>query len=507
MSEEFDDKEIERIVSKGKRVLDFIRSEQKLFTIALSKRQMEFLNSSADICMLQGGIQGGKSLAGAMQLACWMLNFYPPWYQGLRLKERPPEGGIVHLFWVVSASYTMQQQIQKHLLGNVNGHLGEGLIPKANIKHVTYIHSKPDTVELFVVSRINGGGDCVVRFKSVEAGRELLQAETVSGGILIDEHIKEEGIFSEIMGRTAATGAPIRITATPARGTGWASMRFMREPSQLYRKEIIMMPISEVEHIGPEERAKLIEKYGGEHSADYRTKFLAMEFSGGGLIYPRPWYEVTEKMEPSAWGPETRYLVAVDFSKGGNSRGASPFVALFFAVQPFTNHVKVFGSYRAPLGSGIETHVRAINDAGMGGCPVAWPHDGNQRIIGSHDTAKSLKDMYLAQRLEMLPEHATFEGGGISVEAGISMVSEWMNTGKLRLDRGLTEVREEYESYARLETGEVDKRDDHHLDALRYGCMSIRHARPWREPMHGRRRGGEHQSWGTDEDRVHFYNN
>jgi hypothetical protein len=83
----------------------------------------------------------------------------------------------------------------------------------------------------------------------------------------------------------------------------------------------------------------------------------------------------------------------------------------------------------------------------------------------------------------MLPTHATFskaEGGGNSVEAGVSDMLERMREGRLKVFRNCGDWLGEFRMYHRADGDIVKERDDL-LSATRYGIMMRRHAKPLRE--------------------------
>ena len=108
--------------------------------------------------------------------------------------------------------------------------------------------------------------------------------------------------------------------------------------------------------------------------------------------------------------------------------------------------------------------------------PVAWPHDGNQRV-GFGNAADTVADAYRALGLRMLPEHSTFPGGGFSTEAAILEMDQRMRTGRFRVCEDLADWWFEYRLYHR-ENGMIVKEDDDLLSATMKALMMKRFARP-----------------------------
>ena len=76
----------------------------------------------------------------------------------------------------------------------------------------------------------------------------------------------------------------------------------------------------------------------------------------------------------------------------------------------------------------------------------------------------------------MLAEHATWQAGGNSVEAGLFEILDLMRKGKWKIFRGNRELINEFLQYHRDEKGKIVKTGDDLLDAMRYAYMMRRFA-------------------------------
>ena len=103
----------------------------------------------------------------------------------------------------------------------------------------------------------------------------------------------------------------------------------------------------------------------------------------------------------------------------------------------------------------------------------AWPRDGRRKTL--EGAGISLAEQYKEQGLNMLPEHAQFEDGSVSVEAGLMLMLDRMRTGKLKVFKEHNDWWEEFRLYHRKD-GKVVKEGDDLLCATRYGLMMLRHA-------------------------------
>jgi len=87
----------------------------------------------------------------------------------------------------------------------------------------------------------------------------------------------------------------------------------------------------------------------------------------------------------------------------------------------------------------------------------------------------ALAEQYRDQGLYMLPDHAQFEDGSVSVEAGLMTMLDRMPTGKLKVFKEHLDWWEEFRLYHRKD-GKVVKEGDDLLCATRYALMSLRFA-------------------------------
>src|SRR5262249_50169327 len=104
----------------------------------------------------------------------------------------------------------------------------------------------------------------------------------------------------------------------------------------------------------------------------------------------------------------------------------------------------------------------------------AWPRDGARETLEGAGVA--LARQYGAQDLDMLPQHAQFEDGSVSVEAGLMDMLDRMKTGRFKVLNHLNDWFEGFRFYHRQDGGVVKQGDDL-MAATRYALMMLRHAR------------------------------
>ena len=106
--------------------------------------------------------------------------------------------------------------------------------------------------------------------------------------------------------------------------------------------------------------------------------------------------------------------------------------------------------------------------------PRARPRDGKRETLEGAGIA--LAEQYRAQGLNMLHEHAQFEDGSVSVEAGLMDMLNRMQSGRFKVFKHLNDWWEEFRLYHRKD-GRVVKEGDDLLCATRYALMMLRYAR------------------------------
>lgn len=113
--------------------------------------------------------------------------------------------------------------------------------------------------------------------------------------------------------------------------------------------------------------------------------------------------------------------------------------------------------------------------------PCAWPHDGLQHEKGSGTQLSEQyrdKDVNMLWEMARLPETGTedeVKTSRTSVEAGISLMLQDMQTGKFKVFDHLNDWFEEFGTYHRLE-GKIVAEDDDILSATRYAYVMKRYA-------------------------------
>ena len=267
-------------------------------------------------------------------------------------------------------------------------------------------------------------------------------------------------IYNEGLARTIASKGCVALSFTPLMGMSEVVQKFLMSDSP--DRSDTNMTIYDVGHINEEERDRIIASFP-EHQRDARA--LGVPTVGSGLIFP-----VTESslkcdpFEPPSYWPQ---IGGLDFGWD------HPTAAVKLAWDRDTDTVYVTSVYQKQKATPL-IHAAALKPWGEW-LPWAWPMDGLQ--TGKSD-GMQLRSVYKNLGLNMLGEHATFDStakGKVSVEAGIIMMLERMQSGRFKVFSHLEDWFKEYRLYHRKDGVIVKVRDDL-LDATRYGMMMLRHA-------------------------------
>lgn len=440
------------------------RARNKLATYRPYTKQLAFHLAGASFSerLFMAGNQLGKTIAGGAEWAIHLTGRYPDWWEGA-VFEKPP------LLWAGSVTgESTRDNPQRILIGPpaIEEQWGTGFVPGECILSRTRANGVPNLLDSAVV-RWGGGGDVqaqesVIAFKAYEKGREKWQGPTVDG-VWFDEE-PPEGIYAEGLTRTnnGQRGQFAQMTFTPLLGMSSVVARFIMpkddDPGASARN-VTSMTIDDAEHYTPRERAKIIASYPA-HEREARAKGIPT--MGSGLIFPVAEEDII--VEPFAIPKHWPQIGALDFGWD------HPTAAVHLAWDRDADIVYVVRDYRVRQATPI-LHAAAVRPWGEW-LPWAWPHDGN------NDTAagENLAAQYRAQKLNMLPERATFDDGGSSVEAGLMEMLDRMQTGRWKVFRTAGNWLEERRTYHRKDGKVVKERDDT-ISASRYGMMMLRFAR------------------------------
>ncbi len=224
-------------------------------------------------------------------------------------------------------------------------------------------------------------------------------------------------------------------------------------------RHVTRMTLEDAGHYTPEQRQAIIDGYP---VWERKARVEGLPALGSGHVFP--FDEETLRCAPFQMPQHFVRINGVDFGFD------HPFAACHCAWDREDDIFYVCRTYRAQ-GAAAPIHAAAMRPWGDW-VPTAWPHDGLQHDKGSGD---QLAEQYRENGVNTLHEHATHEAGGFGLEAGISEMSERMQTGRWKVFDGNEDWFSEFRLYHR-EEGKIIKLRDDLLSASRYALMMRRFA-------------------------------
>lgn len=232
-------------------------------------------------------------------------------------------------------------------------------------------------------------------------------------------------------------------------------------PAVTSSKYLVMAGWDDVPHLSEKTKRELLESTPA-HLRDARSKGIPL--LGSGAVFP-----VDDKdlwVDPFPIPAHWRSIGGLDFGWD------HPTAAAKLDYDPDTDTVYVTKDYRKSQAT-VAIHADAVKAWGTW-LPFSWPHDGN------NDTAAgpALAGQYRDKGVNMLADRATWpeeDGGGNSVEAGVTEMLDRMMTGRWKVFRTCGTWMEEKRLYHRKD-GKIVKLRDDVLSASRYALMMLRFA-------------------------------
>jgi phage terminase large subunit-like protein len=423
----------------------------------------------------------GKTTAGAAELAFHLTGDYPEWWLGKRF-DKPVRA------WAAGVTgETTRDVLQEKLIGPPfrEAEWGTGMIPKAAIAGIATSRGIPAAIDTVNIRHVSGGLSSL-QFKSYERGREKWQGAGLEV-VYFDEE-PDEGIYSEGLTRTNETGGIVYLCFTPLLGMSTVVQRFLSGGAAVIRASITDAPhlsdgekeqmtalappaehpdravicatIDDAPHFSEVDKERIVASYA-PHEREARTRGIPV--LGSGRIFPVE--EETLAIEHREIPPYWPRIGGMDFGWD------HPFAAVELAWDRDTDTIYVVRTHCVRKASAV-IHAAALRLWGKN-LPWAWPRDGRRETL--EGAGKALADQYRAQGLEMLHEHAQFEDGSVSVEAGLQDMLIRMESGRFKVFKHLTDWFAEYRLYHRKD-GKVFKENDDLMSATRYAVTMLRYA-------------------------------
>lgn len=422
-----------------------------IYSQFLYPKQMAFFAAGKEHSqrLLMGGNRTGKTIAGGTETAYHLTGCYPDWWEGHRFLNP------ISAWAVGVTNQSTKRVLQRALLGS-NNDLGSGLIPKDKIVGNPVKKAGVSGAYETVYVKHASGGISELTFLSYEQGRDSFQG-TYIPWIWMDEEPRDYGIYEECLMRTMNDVIPGHIicTFTPLFGRTDMVLSFLEDgrfppngvPQDDTTKFVTQIAWSEIPHLSEDQKEALIKSIA-PHLRDARTKGIPS--LGAGAIYPYPedMIVVEPFPIPSYW-PK-----AYGMDVGWNRTAAA-----WITMNPETNQYYLYAEHYAAEAvpavhaASIKAKGKWIRGAIDPAAKDRNPSDGKQLLI------------------EYNNEDLLLELADNAVEAGIQRVSQLLLTGQLKIFNTCFNWLSEYRSYTRDEKGKIVKRNDHLMDATRYGLM------------------------------------
>ena len=401
--------------------------------------------------------QIGKTRVGTTIDAYHLTGEYPEDYPGYQFDFAP-------MVWCLG--YSMEKTrdlLQNELFGIYSPQTGfaGGLIPKDKI----HSHeSAQGTVNAMRTVRVKHKlGTSVIQFWSYTQGQHAIMGDVVDW-VHVDEEPRDQSIRPQLLTRTIngdrGKGGRIIYTFTPENGRTELVIQFSDTPTK--EQSYMQIGWNDAPHMTEEKKVRLLAQYP-EYQSKMRSEGEPM--LGHGRIYDiADDYVLCDPFEiPDFWN----VLVGMDF--GWDHPQA--FVKLAF--DPDNGITYVVNSWKQSKVSANDAFGATKQWAK--GIQVAWPQDGLMHEKGK-DVAMQQKQNWIDAGFKLIHEHATWQKGGVSVEAGLYEIGTAQRKGKYKIFKGQPDLMAEHRQYHRDEKGKVVKIMDDLLDAARYAYMMKRYA-------------------------------
>ena len=361
---------------------------------------------------------------------------YPDWWNGKRF-SRPV------LCWLGGdTSTTVRDILQLKILGP-HGSFGSGLLRGDRLLDTVNRRGIADCVETIKV-RHNSGGTSYIVLKTYDQGREAWQGTEVDV-IGLDEEPPED-IAGEAVMRTMTNDGIVMHTYTPIKGMTEVTQSFLSNENEDI-KWYCTATWDDVPHLSEQAKDELW-RLTPPHLRKARAKGIPT--IGVGAIYPVDIeLLLIDPIKLPDWYPRG-YGLDVGWNRTA---------AMFGAMDRESDTLYIYDEHYQ--GEQIPAvHASAIKRRGRRTGFIDPAARGRSQIDGER-----LLDMYRGEGLILTKADN-------AVEAGIFQVYQRATEGRLKIFRNCVNLQKEWPLYHRDKNGQVVKKNDHALDALRYLCMS-----------------------------------
>ncbi len=395
----------------------------------------------------------GKTYAASVELAFHATGLYPDWWEGHRFTKP------VNAWAVGKTAKATKETIQEALLGPRNDE-GTGTIPKHLLSPNPTTHPGIAGARQDIFVKHVSGGTSVIGLMAYDQGIDAFMG-TTRDFIWLDEE-PPMPIYTECLTRTATSAGLMLATFTPLNGISDVFLQFL--PNMEVPPDNIVPPkegqtksykwvIGEdwenrLPHLTSEQKERLLAGFA-PWELTARTKGIPT--IGSGAVYAIGEEDIScDPFEIPA------YFKRVYGFDPGYKRTA----CVWLAIDPTTDTWYLYDEYvRGQVENAI--HIAAIKARG------AW-------IPGIVDTFanKGSTTDGENQYQQLLAEGLKLRFANKAVVAGTVAVMQRLSTGKLKIFKTCTQTLAEKRMYRYDEQGEIIKKNDDLMDALRYAVLT-----------------------------------
>ena len=415
-------------------------------------KQLDWLNWALPIKVIFGGNRVGKTLTASYEMTCHLTGIYPPWWTGKRF-FRPIKA------WCVAVIYKQLREVmQVELLGDIRSAFGSGMIPKSLIVDHTMAQGMSGTVDTIWVRHVTGGVSilgCMVN----EQGREAFQGPA-RDVIWVDEECDHD-VFTECRLRTMTVQGTMLVTFTPLKGETSLTKFLLKEPDASVVRRVII-GWDDVPHLSEEDKRQMSV---GLLPHEIEARRTGLPNQATGLIYPFMAKDILVK--PFELEYHFPGIIGLDVAFTAPTAGA---LLRYDRASRTTYLVDEHYLERQP------TPVHASAMKRRFGCyPV--------RIDPSANRSERDGDNIIKEYREEFGDGWEVRNADNAVYSGISKMYNAMSEGRFKVFTSCRHWIEEWSNYTWDPTKTNSnghpiprKKDDHVMDASRYGYMDIENA-------------------------------
>ena len=399
--------------------------------------------------------QIGKTRVGTTIDAYHLTGEYPEGWEGYKFTFPP-------LCWCLGYSIEKTRDLlQNELFGLFTPGTGfaGGLIPKDKI--LSHESAQGTANAMRTVRVKHASGVSVVQFWSYTQGQHAIMGDVVDW-VHVDEEPRDQTIRPQLLTRTIngdrGKGGRVIYTFTPENGRTELVIQFSDTPST--DQSYMQIGWNDAPHMTEDKKKRLLAQY-----PEYQRK---MRSEGEPMLGHGRIYDISDEFilcEPFDIPDHWFIIGGLDFGWD------HPQAIVKLAFDPDNDTVYITNSWKAAKVSANDAY--GATQAWIKNVPVAWPQDGLQHEKGK-DVAIQQKENWSKAGFKLLPKHATWRKGGVSVESGLYEIGDRQRKGTYKVFKGQPALMEEHRQYHRDEKGRIVKTLDDILDGGRYAYMMKR---------------------------------